>query len=61
MVLDCGNQIFTSLGVTNRQESAAAADAASPVQPAMQRLVQQLVHARVPAPGILRIDQVACL
>ena len=57
-VLDCGNQIFTSAGEPNEQE---VADAANAAQPAMQRLLQQLVHARVPVPAVLRIDKVACL
>lgn len=58
IVLDCGSQIFTRLGLSsadgdsNRHQSQ---------QSAMQALVQQLVHDRLPAPGVLRIDQVGLL
>ena len=36
-------------------------DTALSAQPDMQALVQQLVQNRIPAPGLLRIDQVATI
>ncbi len=53
IVLDCGSQIFMRLGLQTGDDPAHSA------QPDMQALVQQMVLNRIPAPGLLRIDQVA--
>ena len=53
IVLDCGSQILMRLGLQNGTHPAHSA------QPDMQALIQQLVQNRIPAPGLLRIDQVA--
>lgn len=55
IVLDCGSQIFMRLGLQTGDDSAHSA------LPHMQALVQQLVQNRIPAPGLLRIDQVATI
>ncbi len=55
VVLDCGNQIFTRSGLAQDDDQTEGSDSA---QLAMQALVQQLVQNRVPAPGVLRLDQV---
>ncbi|KAL0045444.1 hypothetical protein WJX82_006816 [Trebouxia sp. C0006] len=51
IVLDCGSQIFMRLGLQTGDDPAHSA------QPDMQALVQQMVLNRIPAPGLLRIDQ----
>ncbi|KAA6429955.1 MAG: hypothetical protein FRX49_00387 [Trebouxia sp. A1-2] len=51
IVLDCGCQIFMRLGLQTGDDPAHSA------HPNMQALVQQLVQNRIPAPGLLRIDQ----
>ena len=55
IVLDCGSQIFMRLGLQTGDDPAHSAQAD------MQALVQQLVLNRIPAPGLLRIDQVATI
>ncbi len=55
IVLDCGSQIFMRLGLQTGDDPAHSA------QPDMQALVQQMVLNRIPAPGLLRIDQVATI
>ena len=57
-MLDCGSQIFTRLGLSSADDDT---DRHQSQQSAMQALVQQLVHDRLPAPSVLRIDQVGLL
>lgn len=53
VVLDCGNQIFTRPGLANVPEAAVAS-----VQPKMEAWLEQLMFNRVPAPAVLRLQQV---
>ena len=53
VVLDCGNQIFTRTALASEPEAAILS-----VQPKIESFLRQLMHNRVPAPGVLRLHQV---
>ncbi|KAL3133773.1 hypothetical protein ABBQ32_008255 [Trebouxia sp. C0010 RCD-2024] len=50
VVLDCGNQIFTRTGPAIEPE-------ATSIHPKIEAFLGQLMHNRVPAPGVLRLHQ----